>query len=198
MKSTLLTLSLLMSFQTVFAADSAGQFKFTEKECRDLAKELSNDAFEAEKALDAKKISGRFSAEILKYLDHSKTSFAKDLNQLCDKKKDNATFDDIYKVESTCKETCKENLVHIKKPMFKIVKDLNRTEEKSEAACFAVCDKNQSKLDAMKRGLTMAMKSKASPDCSGMVSDSGRNKIKPIMSDLDKLSTEVSKKAVQK
>lgn len=178
MKGTLLTLTLLMSFQNAFAADLAGQIKFTEKECRELAKELSDDAFEAEKALDAKKISGRFSEATLNYLEQSKISFSKDLNQLCDKKKDNVTFDDIYKEESTCKETCKENLVHIKKPMFKIVKDLNRTEEKSEAACYAICDKDHSKMDAMRRGLAMALKTKTSPDCSGVVADSGRNKTK--------------------
>jgi len=43
----------------------------------------------------------------------------------------------------------------------------------------------------------MAMKVKASPDCNGMVTDSGRSKTKPI-NDMDKLSTEVAKQAAQK
>lgn len=194
MKVTLLTLSLLFSFQNIFAAtDTAGQFRFTEKECHELASELSDEAFENEKKLDSMKKFDRFSAETVKYLDAAKTSFSKDLNQLCDKKKDAVTFDDLYKEENTCKETCKESLSVIKEPIFKIVENINRTKEKSEAICVSICEKDHDKMNAMKKGLAMAMKSKASPDCTGVVIDSGRSKQKPIIFDLDKLNAEAKK-----
>lgn len=195
MKITLLTLSLVFSFQNSFAAtDNAGQFKFTEKECHELASELSDEAFDNEKKLDSMKKFERHSAETLKYLDAAKTNFSKDLNQLCDKKKDAVTFDDLYKEESTCKETCKESLSVIKTPLLKIVEDLNRTKEKSEAVCLSICEKDHDKMNAMKKGLAMAMKSKASPDCTGVVVDSGRSKQKPIVFDVDKLNAEAAKK----
>ncbi|MEA9355467.1 hypothetical protein SHI21_04620 [Bacteriovorax sp. PP10] len=194
MKVTLLTLSLLFSFQNTFAAtDTAGQFRFTEKECHELANELSDEAFENEKKLDSMKKFERFSAETVKYLDAAKISFSKDLNQLCDKKKDAVTFDDLYKEESSCKETCKESLSVIKTPLLKIVEDLNRTKEKSEAVCLSICEKDHDKMNAMKKGLAMAMKSKASPDCTGVVVDSGRNNLKPIIIDLDKINTKTAK-----
>lgn len=198
MKVALLSIVLFASFNHTFAADSAGQFKLTEKECHELANELSIEAFDEEKKLDSAKKFERFSAETVKYLDATKLSFSKDLNKLCDKKKDNVTFDDIYKEESMCKETCKENLAVIKTPVLKIVEDINKTKEKSEAACLSICEKDQEKLDAMKRGLAMAMKSKTSPDCTGVVADSGRGKMKPIIMDLDKLNAESTKKAAQK
>lgn len=195
MKVTLLTLSLLLSFQNSFAAtDSAGQFKFTEKECHELASELSDEAFDNEKKLNSMKKFERHSAETLKYLDTAKTNFSKDLNTLCDKKKDAVTFDDLYKEESSCKETCKESLSVIKTPLFKIVEDVNRTKEKSEAVCLSICEKDHDKMNAMKRGLTMAMKSKSSPDCTGVVVDSGRGILKPLANDLDKISAEAAKK----
>lgn len=179
MKTALLAMFLLSHSHNLFAADAAGQFKFAEKECHDLAKELSDDAFENEKKLDSMKLTNRFTAETVKYLNETKINFSKDLNNLCDTKKDNVTFDDIYKkIESSCKETCKENLKVIKTPFLKIVEDLNKTKEISESTCYAICDKDQDKLDAMKKGMTLALKSKSSPDCSGAVSDSGRNKSK--------------------
>lgn len=195
MKVTLLTLSLLFSFQHSFAStDTAGQFRFTEKECHELASELSDEAFENEKKLDSMKKFERFSAETVKYLDAAKISFSKDLNQLCDKKKDAVTFDDLYKEESSCKETCKESLSVIKTPLLKIVEDLNRTKEKSEAVCLSICEKDHDKMNAMKKGLAMAMKAKASPDCTGVVVDSGRNKLKQVITDFDKINAEAAKK----
>lgn len=178
MKTALFAIFLSVHSQNIFAADAAGQFQFTEKECHDLAQELSDDAFENEKKLDSMKIANHFSAETVKYLNETKINFSKDLNNLCSTKKDNVTFDDIYKVESSCKETCKENLKIIKTPFLKIVEDLNKTKEISESTCYAICDKDQDKLDAMRKGMTLALKSKSSPDCSGAVSDSGRNKSK--------------------
>lgn len=178
MKTALFTIFLLTQSQTIFAADTVGQLKFTEKECHDLAKELSDDAFENEKKLNSMSIANRFNAETVKYLNETKIDFSQNLNKLCDTKKDNVTFDDFYKVESSCKETCKENLKVIKTPIFKIVEDINKTKEISESACFAICDRDQDKLDAMKKGMSFAMKNKGSPDCTGVVSDSGRNKSK--------------------
>jgi hypothetical protein len=194
-KVTLLTLSLVFSFQNSSAAnDSAGHFRFTEKECHEIASELSDEAFDNEKRLDSMKKMGRYSTETVNYLDVAKVNFSKDLNDLCDKKKDTVTFDDLYKVESTCKETCKESLSVIKTPLLKIVEDLNRTKEKSEAVCVSICEKDHDKLNAMKKGLAMAMKSKTSPDCTGAVVDSGRSKHKPILFDLDKLNAEAIQK----
>lgn len=196
MKVILITLSLMVNFQNVLATtDIAGQFKLSEKECHNLAKELSDDAFETEKELNSKKLSERFSDQTMDYLDQSRMSFSKTLHQLCDKKKDSVTFDLFYKEESTCKEICNENLIHIKKPIFKVVEDLNRTETKSEAACNVICYKNQIKLDAMKRGLAMAMKTQVSSDCTGVVSNSGRSKSKT--SDLEQVVKE-AKKSLQK
>lgn len=194
MKTTLLAIYVWASFQNTFAAtDTAGQFRFTEKECHELATELSDEAFEHEKKLDSMKKFERFSAETVKYLDDVKTNFSSDLNKLCDKKKDAVTFDDLYKEEKTCEETCKESLAVIKTPVLKIVENINKTKEKSEAVCLSICEKDHEKMSAIKRGLAMAMKSKASPDCTGVVVDSGRSKQKPIVFDLDKLNDEAKK-----
>jgi hypothetical protein len=195
MKAALLTLSLIFGFQNSFAADdSAGQFRFTEKECHELASELSDEAFEHEKKLDSMKKFDRFSADTVKYLDAVKISFSKDLNNLCDKKKDSVTFDDINREESSCEETCKESLSVIKTPFLKIVEDVNRSKEKSEAVCVSICEKDHDKMKAMKKGLTMAIKNKTSPDCTGVVTDSGRSNLKSITSDLDKINAEAARK----
>ena len=199
MKVALLSVFLITSFQHSFAAtDSAGLFRFTEKECHELATELSDEAFEHEKKLDSMKKFERFSAETVKYLDDVKTNFSSDLNKLCDKKKDAVTFDDLYKEEKTCEDTCKKSLSVIKTPLLKIVENINKTKEKSEAVCLSICEKDHDKMSAIKRGLTMAMKAKSSPDCSGAVADSGRGKLKSISNDLDKISAEAAKKAAQK
>ena len=174
MRVRLLTAILFLNFHnTLSAEDAVANFRFSDKDCKNIAKEFSEDAFE-ETNYDMKKNTKLYTKETKEYFNKTQLDISSGFNNICTIKKSNVSFADIYKEQLSCSNKCKENIKMVKGAFLKIVEDINKTKERAQAACLLICDQGQQKLDAIKIGIAYGIKNKNSPDCSGAVSDKGR------------------------
>lgn len=191
MKLRLLTAILFLSFyNNLLAEDLVDSFRFSDKDCKELAKEFSDTAFE-QKKMEMKKNAKLYTEETWKYFSKTQDTISSGFNKLCTGKKNNVSLADIYKEQLNCSIACKENIKIVKGAFFKIVEDINKTKERSKEACLFICNEGQQKLDSIKIGITYGIKNKNSPDCSGAVTNLERNKVK--VSEIEQIINQTKK-----
>lgn len=180
MKARLITAFLILNFHHTVSAEVAGSsFRFSDKDCSNLTKEISETVFEQKKSKIDKERS-KYNKETWEYLNKGQSDYSASLNKLCSSKKDNVSIADFTKEQANCTNICKDNIKMVKGAFFKLVEDVNKTIVNAQADCLSACTEGVQKFEAIKIGIAYGSKNKNSPDCSGAVADQGRNKMKDV------------------
>lgn len=118
------------------------------------------------------------------------------MNAMCDEKKENVTLADMREsVGLECQHECAKafNPVDKKEPLLGIgmlKRKANREAGERSEVCQTICTNADNELDLVEKGMKLKNKPSAAPDCTDVVINSSRTKVKSITIDLDKLNAE--------
>lgn len=175
-------LALVLTFSSSIFADT----KIDARTCNKL-----NGVFSRQSIVGLLKVKNIDNDRTVEYLDNVNVNLNKEIEIYCEKNQ--VTIESlIQKYAKTCSTRCHEDDKDLnlkKKPGLLDSDKLFSESDKAFKACETLCAQAQEKLDTFKMGADIAAKpqSKASPDCSGVVSDKGRGmEIKAVEFDLDK------------
>lgn len=188
MKVILLTVLMLATFKSVYA-----DTKMDDKTCQSLATDASVTLFATANNADLyNAYSVRREKESYDYIEAIKKNLSENYKKLCDSKKDNITVEEFMAhQQNTCGSQCDAD-----SKMFKTyLIGKNGLKDRVVGICKDLCGKSYQKLEFLKLGTNMGKESagKASPDCSGAVSDKGRGvDVKAIEFNVDTGTTTIN------
>jgi hypothetical protein len=193
MKATLiLAVFLLATFQTV-SADT----KLSDETCKELSTSSSVEAFSRDRNTElVKAYKLDEGPDSVNFFYEVTIRLKKSYDQLCKSKKDNVTIQEFREKQiKTCGDQCFQVSEEVfKNPMF----GSNPKLKNADSVCHALCLKDYDKLNHVALGIDIGKNSKASAagDCTGVVSDKGREiDVKSIEVDLDTRKTTIKTKA---
>lgn len=193
----ILTAILMLNFhQTVSAEVANSSFRFSEKDCSALSKDIADTIFEQKKS-KLNKEGNKYEQEKWEYINKSQADFSANMKKLCSSKKDNVSIADFSNAQATCTIACKDNIKMVRGAFFKVIEDVNKTIAKAQEICESACEEGQQKFEAIKSGIAYGLKNKSSPDCSGVVAGEGRGVVKPSFNGIDSIN-EKAKKIIAK
>lgn len=169
MKTTLMTMVFLLGSINAFALppkNVPNQFQLSEEKCKDLVtrdKRLFDDLSGIEmQKIDAPK-------DTILYFSNASMVTHQRMSKVCSSKKDNATLADLMSEQASCVERCDATKLFFK------TKDSQDRAKKAEDTCKNICDLSAMRLRAIGEGIGMALKEMPAGDCTGVVSNKGRD-----------------------
>lgn len=175
MKATLLAVLFLANFQNAFAGSSAN---LQLENCLELTNDVSAKAFSRMNNLKDYDDAHIKSDDQFKYIQDVQDRVYRDMKEVCASTPHKVSIEKFKeKYNGICKIACDREADRFKKSVLLPGMDKKTY---SQNDCMSVCDKTYAKLEYLEKGMQYRSADiyKGSPDCTGAVSDSGRDKSK--------------------